>query len=122
MAIALKDAKQLAKNKLNAPLTQTELDEISAVEKSVDEVITKDFDGNQVIIPMDVTWFGNRPYAREKLMIKEFESRYKKAGWKILVENDKDGVPMQWIFGHKNTVLVPAASAPVITPTTEKAV
>jgi hypothetical protein len=83
----------------NSPLSEEELSQISLVEKHIDRIILEEYKGDKVRIELNDVNFSkdidpdyqnrtewkrnNRAGPRQVLMMRELESRYKKAGWKI---------------------------------------
>jgi len=101
---------------LKTPLTVEELKMVDEVEKFVDLEIKKQFKGGEVHIFLGTANFkydiarknvSELPYARQELMRKELDKRYKEAGWKISVHIDDglDGPNMSgsdyWILSGK---------------------
>ena len=90
MAITLEQAN----NKLNQPLTEEELKYISYIESYIDDKITKDYKGDNILIQIRYVQFLTGPYnpvdepynfheTRRAMMQKELEKRYIDAGWNI---------------------------------------
>lgn len=74
-----------------SPLSKDELDIINTVEKHIDTVIEKRFNGEPIKIELTIANFEQTisrdskrdlPEARRLLMYKELTQRYKEVGWK----------------------------------------
>ncbi len=117
MAIKYKDMaieyKKLKDEVEKAPLSQEEFQIIESAEKYIDSEIKKQFKGYEVFIDLTIASFSYNmstkkqielPNARKKLMQKELEQRYKKAGWKIRIEFD-DGLDGPNMSGPDNWIL-----------------
>ena len=120
MAIKYKDMavefKKLNDKLEKAPLTPEELKMVDNVEAYIDKIIIEKFKGGEVSITLSIPNFeynigimkvSDLPSARQSLMRKELDKRYKQAGWKITLHIDDglDGPNMSggdyWILSGK---------------------
>jgi hypothetical protein len=118
MAVNYKDLKEKSQK---SPLTESELAIIDSVEKYIDKEIHRQYksSGNKIHIDLHYADFSYLPGSknhegilnlgedRVRLMRKELDGRYKKAGWKINTHLD-DGLdgpnlsgPDYWILSGK---------------------
>lgn len=117
MAIKYKDIvaefKKINDNLEKAPLTIQELDMVTHVEEYIDKIITQRFTGNQIMIELAIPNFtydivtmsmSDLPKARQNLMRKELDKRYKQAGWEISIKID-DGLDGPNMYGSDYWVL-----------------
>ena len=88
-------------------LNKEELEEIDELEKSIDNMIIKDYKGDDIHIDLREANFKHniKPLneARAKKMRNELDKRYKSAGWVItekLIDNDTQ--EHWWILNGKN--------------------
>lgn len=94
MAIPYEEVKKKYEDKMNASLTQEELNQIANVEKKIDDKILKDFNDNEISFEEhEVNFTQKNIYRRALLMFAELERRYKSAGWKIKIYNTEDDGP-----------------------------
>lgn len=92
MAISYQEVKGKYEEKMNAPLSVHELNEIKKIEEKIDEFIKSSFKDEPIVINISIVQFSEFPPRRAALMRRDLEKRYEDVGWKVgTYSTDDDG-------------------------------